>query len=107
MEIKVMLLIAVKVIYCIVLVLTWFSVLNKNSPIKIFTHQLFFFSYAVFMLWIFRPRGQPYVVDKEVKILLFIFAIVTLLNLEWKEWFNSMKNMLQISQQTHHKHNEY
>lgn len=96
MEFYLIYLIVVKVIFLISLILTWAGVLAKHSPIETFTHTLFFVSFAGYMMYVFRPTTKTVGVhvDGEFHIFLFIFAILVLLDIDWKQWGMSVYKMV-------------
>lgn len=89
----VLFLILVKLSFLLIIILQKAGVLKKNAPISVFVHQLFLASFAVFMLWIFRPTQKSILVRGEVKFLLFLFAILVLFDVKWEKFWESTREI--------------
>ena len=69
---------------------------NETSPftkkmikLKDITNELFKLIICGLMIVIFYPRNQKYCIDKPMKILLFSYAIISLMEIKWSVAINT------------------
>ena len=66
----------------------------KYENLEGITHKLFFISMSGLMIYLFRPHAlspMPVLVDGETKTFLFVFAVLTLLGIDYKGLVHEMK----------------
>ena len=62
--------------------------LEKYENLESITHNLFFISMSLLIIYLFRPHAlspKPVLVDGETKTFLFLFAVLTLLGINYKK----------------------
>lgn len=62
--------------------------LIKFENLEGITHKLFFISMSFLIIYLFRPHAlypKPVLVDGETKTFLFLFALLTLLGIDYKK----------------------
>ena len=72
--------------------------INKFKNLEGITHKLFFISMSGLIIYLFRPHAlspMPVLVDGETKTFLFVFALLTLLGIDYKGLVHEMKKYKQ------------
>ena len=62
--------------------------LKKYENLESITHNLFFISMSLLIIYLFRPHAlspKPVLVDGETKTFLFLFAVLTLVGINYKK----------------------
>ena len=70
------------------------KVVDKFENLEGITHKLFFISMSGLILYLFRPHAlspKPVMVDGETKTFLFVFALLTLLGIDYKGLVHELK----------------
>ena len=71
------------------------NTIEKFENLEGITHKLFFISMSVLMIYLFRPHAlspKPVLIDGETKTFLFLFAVLTLLGINYKAGWEEVKN---------------
>ena len=61
---------------------------------------IFIFCMSFVCIYVFNPFSKNFVVDKETKLLLFVFGIIILINANWNiffkkaKWFTEFQNII-------------
>ena len=66
----------------------------KFENLEGITHKLFFISMSGLMIFLFRPHAlspKPVLIDGETKTFLFLFALLTLLGINYKDGLEEVK----------------
>jgi len=84
--------ILVKVVFLICAIVSFYETLqgNETSPftrkmikLKDITNELFKVIICGLMIVFFYPRNQKYCIDKQMKLLLFSYAIISMMEVNW------------------------
>ena len=90
--------ILVKVVFLICAIVSFYETLqgNETSPftrkmikLKDITNELFKVIICGLMIVFFYPRNQKYCIDKQMKLLLFSYAIISLIEIKWSIAINT------------------
>lgn len=71
--------------------------LEKFENLEGITHKLFFMSMSVLMMYLFQPHAfhpKPVVVSGETKTFLFLFALLTVIGIDYIEFYQQMKKYI-------------
>lgn len=69
---------------------------DKFENLEGLTHKLFFISMSLLMIYLFRPHAlfpKPILIDGETKTFLFIFALLTLIGINYKDAQEEVKHL--------------
>ena len=69
---------------------------------KMHIELLFKFLMSILLIYIFNPRyNRIHLINKEAKVLFFLFGIILVITADWKQIFNESKTLIDIQSILH------